>query len=115
MGSTVIMWDFCLAHVLRRSVTLRRPPLPARSRMVPDFRGATYDPMATLCRPVPKCRVIGGPFYLLCFGLVGAAGFEPATTRTPSVCATRLRHAPTTSSIRTQAKVGATCPTDALV
>src|SRR5258708_20361876 len=25
---------------------------------------------------------------------VGAAGFEPATTRTPSVCATRLRHAP---------------------
>src|SRR2546428_13941417 len=29
------------------------------------------------------------------FELVGAAGFEPATTRTPSVCATRLRHAPT--------------------
>jgi hypothetical protein len=29
------------------------------------------------------------------FWLVGAAGFEPATTRTPSVCATRLRHAPT--------------------
>ena len=29
------------------------------------------------------------------FCLVGAAGFEPATTRTPSVCATRLRHAPT--------------------
>jgi hypothetical protein len=29
------------------------------------------------------------------FSLVGAAGFEPATTRTPSVCATRLRHAPT--------------------
>jgi len=27
--------------------------------------------------------------------LVGVAGFEPATTRTPSVCATRLRHAPT--------------------
>src|SRR5258706_8104044 len=25
---------------------------------------------------------------------IGAAGFEPATTRTPSVCATRLRHAP---------------------
>jgi hypothetical protein len=23
------------------------------------------------------------------------AGFEPATTRTPSVCATRLRHTPT--------------------
>jgi integrase len=30
--------------------------------------------------------------------LVGAAGFEPATTRTPSVCATRLRHAPTVSN-----------------
>jgi hypothetical protein len=29
------------------------------------------------------------------FSLVGAAGFEPATTRTPSVCATSLRHAPT--------------------
>ena len=27
--------------------------------------------------------------------MVGVAGFEPATTRTPSVCATRLRHAPT--------------------
>jgi hypothetical protein len=29
------------------------------------------------------------------FKLVGAAGFEPATTHTPSVCATSLRHAPT--------------------
>ena len=27
--------------------------------------------------------------------LVGATGFEPVTTRTPSVCATRLRYAPT--------------------
>ena len=27
--------------------------------------------------------------------MVGAAGFEPATSRTPSVRATRLRHAPT--------------------
>jgi hypothetical protein len=27
--------------------------------------------------------------------LVGVAGFEPATTRTPSVCATRLRYTPT--------------------
>jgi hypothetical protein len=27
--------------------------------------------------------------------LIGVAGFEPATTRTPSVCATRLRHTPT--------------------
>ncbi len=26
--------------------------------------------------------------------MVGATGFEPVTTRTPSVCATRLRHAP---------------------
>ena len=26
--------------------------------------------------------------------MVGATGFEPATTRTPSECATRLRHAP---------------------
>ena len=26
--------------------------------------------------------------------MVGATGFEPATTRTPSVCATRLRYAP---------------------
>jgi hypothetical protein len=31
--------------------------------------------------------------------MVGAAGFEPATTRTPSVCATRLRHAPTQRSL----------------
>ncbi len=27
--------------------------------------------------------------------LVGATGFEPATTRTPSECATGLRYAPT--------------------
>jgi hypothetical protein len=27
--------------------------------------------------------------------MVGATGFEPVTTRTPSVCATRLRYAPT--------------------
>ena len=27
-------------------------------------------------------------------GMVGATGFEPVTTRTPSVCATRLRYAP---------------------
>ena len=26
--------------------------------------------------------------------MVGATGFEPVTTRTPSVCATRLRYAP---------------------
>lgn len=26
--------------------------------------------------------------------LVGEAGFEPTTTRTPSVCATRLRYSP---------------------
>ena len=26
--------------------------------------------------------------------MVGATGFEPATTHTPSECATRLRHAP---------------------
>jgi hypothetical protein len=30
--------------------------------------------------------------------MVGAAGFEPATSRTPSVRATRLRHAPMVSS-----------------
>ena len=30
--------------------------------------------------------------------MVGAAGFEPATSRTPSVRATRLRHAPTDDS-----------------
>ena len=27
--------------------------------------------------------------------MVGAKGFEPSTARTPSVCATRLRYAPT--------------------
>jgi hypothetical protein len=34
------------------------------------------------------------------FRLVGVAGFEPATTRTPSVCATRLRHTPTLASVK---------------
>ena len=32
--------------------------------------------------------------------MVGATGFEPVTTRTPSVCATRLRYAPTNCLIR---------------
>src|SRR6516225_1780445 len=31
--------------------------------------------------------------------MVGTTGFEPATSRTPSVRATRLRHVPTTSAI----------------
>jgi hypothetical protein len=31
--------------------------------------------------------------------MVGATGFEPVTTRTPSVCATRLRYAPTNREI----------------
>ena len=31
--------------------------------------------------------------------LVGAAGFEPTTTRTPSECATGLRYAPTCSRL----------------
>jgi integrase len=48
-------------------------------------------------------RDSGKPLDLQDFWLVGVAGFEPATTRTPSVCATRLRHTPTdrTSSART--------------
>ena len=46
--------------------------------------------------------------------MVGAAGFEPATARTPSVCATRLRYAPifiikTLRVIGTAAK-NANCP-----
>jgi hypothetical protein len=35
------------------------------------------------------------PVPILQEGMVGATGFEPVTTRTPSVCATRLRYAPT--------------------
>ncbi len=37
--------------------------------------------------------------------LVGAAGFEPATTRTPSVCATRLRYAPTPQAAPRRARM----------
>ena len=33
-------------------------------------------------------------------GVVGATGFEPVTSRTPSVCATRLRYAPTYNRTR---------------
>lgn len=32
--------------------------------------------------------------------MVGATGFEPVTTRTPSVCATRLRYAPKADQVR---------------
>ncbi len=34
------------------------------------------------------------PFSLMRSKMVGATGFEPATARTPSVCATMLRYAP---------------------
>ena len=34
--------------------------------------------------------------------MVGATGFEPATSRTPSVCATRLRYAPTGQELARQ-------------
>ena len=40
--------------------------------------------------------------------LVGATGFEPATTCTPSKCATRLRYAPKTAGFRR----GALCTPD---
>src|SRR5467141_2026477 len=36
-----------------------------------------------------------GGYSIANLELVGVAGFEPATTRTPSVCATSLRHTPT--------------------
>src|SRR5258708_1674298 len=56
-------------------------------------------PICTVPAPAKrKARRVGSSFSLTgCYSvtLVGAAGFEPATTRTPSVCATRLRHAPT--------------------
>ena len=41
-------------------------------------------------------RLSGGP--LIDVRMVGARGFEPPTTYTPSKCATRLRHAPTSEA-----------------
>src|SRR5688572_8031049 len=37
--------------------------------------------------------------------MVGATGFEPVTTRTPSVCATRLRYAPTMGSMQAESNI----------
>jgi hypothetical protein len=37
--------------------------------------------------------------------MVGTSGFEPPTPRTPSVCATRLRHVPTRKAIIIAEKV----------
>src|SRR5204863_3732623 len=37
--------------------------------------------------------------YILKKGMVGTSGFEPPTTRTPSVCATRLRYVPTSRTV----------------
>jgi hypothetical protein len=37
--------------------------------------------------------------------VVGVAGFEPATTRTPSVCATRLRYTPTPRKAERRRKI----------
>src|SRR5262249_9534695 len=36
--------------------------------------------------------------------MVGETGFEPATTRPPAVCATRLRHSPTSLYLSTTAE-----------
>jgi hypothetical protein len=50
---------------------------------------------------VPSDRQIGKVAWVVLLiarkKMVGATGFEPVTTRTPSVCATRLRYAPTMS------------------
>src|SRR4029077_5726654 len=41
--------------------------------------------------------------------MVGVAGFEPATTRTPSECATSLRHTPTRRTLYIRFRQGHTC------
>ena len=43
----------------------------------------------------PSRRGDANPSKRKDLSMVGVAGFEPATTRTPSVCATRLRYTPT--------------------
>jgi hypothetical protein len=55
----------------------------------------TKSPTVGEFRSPPPHRTVENCPNLLRIELVGVAGFEPATTRTPSVCATRLRHTPT--------------------
>jgi hypothetical protein len=43
---------------------------------------------------LPQAKRRGGQSRLAVRMVVGMTGFEPATSRTPSVCATRLRHIP---------------------
>ena len=52
----------------------------------------------------PSRRGDANPSKRKDLSMVGVAGFEPATTRTPSVCATRLRYTPTArrSGVKTQ-------------
>src|SRR5713226_6298848 len=42
--------------------------------------------------------------------MVGTTGFEPATSRTPSVRATRLRHVPTANQIITGVRAASRMP-----
>jgi hypothetical protein len=54
---------------------------PSLQSLKPSYR-------ERLCHRRPEFTQNGGGLR------VGATGFEPATTCTPSKCATRLRHAP---------------------
>jgi integrase len=66
-----------------------RPPFEAVQDKAENWAQLSLEKSAPLEKGIRKESIIED------FNLVGAAGFEPATTRTPSVCATRLRHAPT--------------------
>ena len=50
--------------------------------------------------PTEAGAVPSHKIYEMRIKMVGATGFEPATTRPPDVCATRLRYAPTLGRMR---------------
>src|SRR5262249_16663164 len=75
-------------HLLR--VGLPHQPSPT-SGQTPRARDL---PTAHIKRPRNQNCLIPGP------SMVGATGFEPATTCTPSRCATRLRYAPGSCSAK---------------
>ena len=64
-------------------------------------RGANRHGWSRVDKELRNKRSGSNPYALIACGsrnqksMVGATGFEPVTTRTPSVCATRLRYAPT--------------------
>ena len=89
---------------LSKTPTSARALLCLDERYSPKVMPRSADHAPTVTRRASSSTSSAKPFGQIAFvgsqgpliqSLVGVAGFEPATTRTPSECATSLRHTPT--------------------